>query len=104
MSAPITPRGLAEKSSRPAANATPETRQPATWPADWDHVLDTAIHSWQGEWNTQRVQLLFQARYGRTLSRSHARPFLARRAHQGVFTLHEEPNRRFYTLTNRGTA
>ncbi|MFE2712314.1 hypothetical protein ACFXKI_10055 [Streptomyces mirabilis] len=75
----------------PAAGRAPR------WPTDWDRVLDTAIRTWGGEWDTKRVQSLFQARYSRGLFRSHAREFLARRAHQGVLQLHERPDHRVYT-------
>lgn len=76
-----------------------KTTSPAiSWPDDWDAVLDTAIRTWGGEWNTTRVQRLYLVAYGRGLYRSDARAFLSRRAHDGVLTLHERPNSRFYTL------
>lgn len=68
------------------------------WPADWDRVLDTAIRTWGGEWDTVRVQRLFLARYGRAIGRTPARAFLSRRAHQGLMQLHNRPNSRYYTL------
>lgn len=76
----------------PAGSPGPE------WPADWDAVLDTAIREWGGEWDTKRVQRLYLACYGRGLFRSHARDCLSRRAHQGLMTLHNRPDARYYTL------
>lgn len=101
-SRPVTPRDLAEKSSRPAAaDATPEKpRKTLTWPDDWDQVLDTAIRTWGGEWSPQRVQRLYNARYGLGLYRHDARRFLSERAHAGVLTLHDG-TRRYYTLNTR---
>ncbi|MFE9645279.1 hypothetical protein ACFYO0_14420 [Streptomyces sp. NPDC006365] len=85
----------------PSGNAASETTSPALkWPADWDDVLDTAIHTWGGEWDTRRVQRLYLARNGRGLLRSHARGFLSRRARQGLMTLHDRPGARFYTLNS----
>ncbi|MFE3169292.1 hypothetical protein [Streptomyces sp. NPDC059224] len=72
------------------------------WPTDWERVLDTAIRTWGGEWDTARVQRLYLARYGRPVGRTDARAFLSRRAHQGLMQLHDRPNARYYTLrTNR---
>lgn len=83
----------------------PDTTEPAngpTWPDDWEHVLDTAIHTWGGEWDTKRVQRLFIARYSRGLFRSHARGFLSRRAHQGLLALDDQDaNHRVYHLNTR---
>ncbi|NUP19232.1 MAG: hypothetical protein HOZ81_24695 [Streptomyces sp.] len=76
----------------PAAGPAP------SWPADWDRVLDRAIRTWGGQWNTARVQQLYLARYGRSLGRPDARAFLARRARQGLMQLHDQPNSRYYTL------
>lgn len=91
-----------EKSSRPAADATPEkTRAAFKWPADWDQVLDAAIRVWPGEWQPKRVQNLYAARYGRGLYRCDARRFLSERARQGLLTLVDRPNGRFYTLKTR---
>ena len=78
--------------SAPAAGPAPK------WPADWDRVLDTAIRTWGGEWDTKRVQRLYLARYSKGLFRADARAFLSRRAHQGVLLLHNRPNARYYTL------
>lgn len=86
------------------ANTAPATGAAPSWPADWDRVLDTAIHTWGGEWDTRRVQRLYLTRYGRGLYRSDARAFLSRRAHQGLMTLHDRPSARFYTLNTRSTA
>jgi hypothetical protein len=83
--------------SAPAAGPAP------SWPPDWDRVLDRAIRTWGGRWNTARVQQLYAVRYGRRLRREDARAFLSRRAHQGVMRLHNDPNARYYTLrTTRG--
>jgi hypothetical protein len=71
------------------------------WPPDWDRVLDRAIRTWGGRWNTARVQQLYEVRYGRRLARDDARAFLSRRAHQGVMRLHNVPNARYYTLNSR---
>jgi hypothetical protein len=79
----------------PAAGPAP------SWPPDWDRVLDTAIRTWGGEWDTARVQRLYLVRYGRSLGRPDARAFLSRRAHQGVLQLHDRPNARYYTLRTR---
>ncbi|MGA5506864.1 hypothetical protein [Streptomyces umbrinus] len=68
------------------------------WPHDWDGVLDTAIRTWGGKWDTARVQALYAVRYGRRLYREDARAFLSRRAHQGLMRLHDQPNHRYYTL------
>jgi len=83
------------------ANAAPAAGPAPTWPADWDRVLDTAIHTWGGKWDTSRVQQLYLVRYGRRLYREDARAFLSRRAHQGVLRLHNQPHARFYTLNSR---
>ncbi len=83
---------------------TPAAGPAVRWPADWDDVLDAAIRSWGGEWDTHRVQQLFLARYGKGLFRSHARAFLSRRAHQGMLRLHNRPDSRFYTLDSRKDA
>jgi hypothetical protein len=73
------------------------------WPPDWDRVLDTAIRTWGGKWDTARVQRLYLVRYGRSLGRPDARAFLSRRARQGLMRLHDVPNARYYTLrTNPG--
>lgn len=103
MSAPtVTPLVLTEKSSRPAADATPESIRPTfRWPDDWDQVLDTAIRTWPGEWQPKRVQHLYIARYGRGLYRCDARRFLSERAHAGLLMLHDRPNGRFYTRSIR---
>lgn len=80
---------------------TQTTATAITWPDDWDHVLDTAIRTWGGEWDTKRVQHLYLARYRRGLFRSDARGFLSRRAHEGLMTLHDQdPDHRFYTLNS----
>jgi hypothetical protein len=84
----------------------PETTTDATtpewWPADWDTVLDTAIRTWGGDWDTKRVQRLYLARYGRGLFRSHARDGLSRRAHEGLLDLDDQDaNHRVYRLTTR---
>jgi hypothetical protein len=71
------------------------------WPADWGQVLDAAIRTWGGEWDTKRVQRLYMARYGRGLFRADARAELSRRARLGLMTLHDRPNHRIYTLTTR---
>jgi hypothetical protein len=84
-----------------AGASAPAAGQAPAWPADWDDVLDTAISTWGGEWDTKRVQHLFAARYGRGLFRSHARDCLSRRAHAGVLQLHERPDHRVYTLNAR---
>lgn len=81
--------------SAPAAGPAPG------WPHDWDRVLDTAIRTWGGQWDTARVQQLYRVRYGRQLYRGDARAFLSRRAHQGVLRLHNVPNARFYTPNHR---
>lgn len=74
------------------------------WPPDWDRVLDHAIRTWGGRWDTARVQQLYRARYGRRLCRDDARAFLSRRARQGLMRLHNVPNARYYTaVTTRGT-
>jgi hypothetical protein len=83
------------EASAPAVGPAP------AWPADWDHVLDTAIRAWGGEWDTKRVQRLYLARYSRGLYRADARACLSRRARQGLMTLHERPDARFYTLVTR---
>jgi hypothetical protein len=104
-SRPVTPRDLAEKSSRPAAaDATPDKPRPAlTWPDDWEQILDHAIREWGGEWSPQRVVWLYLARYGRGMYRGDARRFLSERAHAGVLTLHDGTRRRFYTFnTEKG--
>lgn len=79
----------------------PASRPGPRWPADWDHILDTAIHAWRGEWTTNRVQQLYKARYGQGLHRADARAFLSRRVHQGVLRLHNRANARYYTLNSR---
>lgn len=84
-----------------APTEAPAAEPSARWPADWDRVLDTAIRTWGGEWDTNRVQRLYLARYGNGLFRSHARAFLSRRARQGVLRLHERPDSRYYTLDSR---
>jgi hypothetical protein len=71
------------------------------WPADWDTVLDTAIRTWGGEWDTKRVQRLYSARYGSGLFRADARRFLSERAHTGLMALHNRPDHRYYTLNSR---
>lgn len=76
----------------PAAGPAP------SWPPDWDRVLDNAIRTWGGQWNTARVQQLYAVRYGRRLYREDARAFLSRRARQGLMRLHDQPNARYYTL------
>ncbi|MFM9566155.1 hypothetical protein [Streptomyces turgidiscabies] len=81
--------------SAPAASPAP------TWPPDWDRVLDTAIHTWSGEWDTARVRQLYLVRYGSELGRVPARAFLSRRAHQGLMQLHHRPNARYYTPITR---
>lgn len=81
--------------SAPAAGPAP------SWPPDWDRVLDRAIRTWGGRWDTARVQQLYAARYGRRLYREDARAFLSRRARQGVMRLHDQPNARYYTLNSR---
>jgi hypothetical protein len=84
------------------AGATTAPAAPApAWPADWNTVLDTAIRTWGGEWDTKRVQRLYLARYSRGMYRSHARDCLSHRARQGLMTLHERPDARFYTLNTR---
>jgi hypothetical protein len=81
------------------AGSQPPAAGPAPgWPHDWDRVLDTAIRTWGGRWDTARVQQLYLVRYGRRLYREDARAFLSRRAHQGVMRLHNRPNSRYYTL------
>lgn len=79
------------------ASVPPADRAPS-WPPDWDRVLDTAIRTWGGKWDTARVQQLYAVRYGRRLYREDARAFLSRRARQGVLHLHDRPNSRYYTL------
>lgn len=80
----------------------PDQNPPApTWPDDWNHTLDTAIRTWRGNWDTKRVQHLYQARYRQGLFRAHAREFLALRARRGLMTSHEEPTGRHYTLNSR---
>jgi len=74
-----------------------KTTTAVTWPADWDDVLDTAIRTWGGEWDTQRVQRLFLVAYGRGIYRADARACLSRRAHEGALKLHDRPDSRFYT-------
>lgn len=81
-----------------AGASAPAAGQASQWPADWDRVLDTAIRTWGGEWDTARVQRLYLARYGRGIGRSHARAFLSHRAHYGFMRLHNRPNSRYYTL------
>ncbi|GGQ48568.1 hypothetical protein [Streptomyces asoensis] len=83
------------------APAAPAAGPAPGWPPDWDRVLDTAIRTWGGQWNTARVQQLYAVRYGRRLYREDARAFLSRRAHQGVLRLHDQPNARYYTLDTR---
>jgi len=90
-------RGLAAGGGQ-MPEPTPATSPAITWPNDWDTVLDTAIREWGGEWDTKRVQHLYLARYRRGLYRSDARACLSRRAHQGLMTLHDRPDSRFYTL------
>lgn len=73
------------------------------WPHDWDRVLDAAIRTWGGRWDTARVQALYAVRYGRRLGREDARAFPSRRAHQGLMRLHDQPNARYYTaVTHQG--
>ncbi|WP_262058573.1 hypothetical protein [Streptomyces sp. STR69] len=86
----------AEQVGAPAPAARPGPK----WPADWDRVLDTAIRTWRGDWDTKRVQRLYIARYGEGLHRADARAFLSRRARQGVLRLHNRPNSRYYTLAS----
>lgn len=81
-----------------AGAQTPAAGPAPSWPPDWDHVLDTAIRTWGGEWDTARVQRLYLVRYGSELGRIPARAFLSRRARQGVMHLHDRPNSRYYTL------
>jgi hypothetical protein len=88
----MTTTAQAGTSTAPAAGPTHK------WPPDWDRVLDTAIQTWGGEWDTARVQGLYLVRYGHQLGRPHARAGLSRRAHQGVLRLHDRPNARCYTL------
>jgi hypothetical protein len=80
-----------------------KTTSPALrWPDDWDHVLDTAIREWGGEWDTKRVQHLFAARYsGGGIFRDAARNCLSQRVHAGLLQLHERPNARYYTVNSR---
>lgn len=103
MSAPtVTPLILAAKHSRPDGDATPETtRLTFKWPDDWDQVLDTAIRDWPGEWQPKRVQNLYSARYGRGLYRCDARRFLSERARNGLLTLVDRPNGRYYIRNTR---
>jgi hypothetical protein len=75
-----------------------KTTSAVTCPADWDHVLDTAIRTWGGEWDTKRVQRLFLVAYGEGLYRADARRFLSQRAHQGMLILHDRLGHRVYTL------
>ncbi|WP_328934189.1 MULTISPECIES: hypothetical protein [unclassified Streptomyces] len=82
----------AEQATAPAGGPAPG------WPPDWDRVLDRAIRTWGGRWDTSRVQQLYAVRYGRRLYRDDARAFLSRRARQGVMQLHDRPNSRYYTL------
>lgn len=77
---------------------TPAAGPAPSWPPDWDRVLDRAIRTWGGKWDTSRVQQLYAVRYGRRLYREDARAFLSRRARQGVLHLHDRPNSRYYTL------
>ncbi|MFC8515540.1 hypothetical protein [Streptomyces sp. NPDC057257] len=89
----------AEKRHPAGAEATPQNASNTPqWPADWDHVLDTAIRTWGGEWTTKRVQRLFAVRYGGGIFRDAARQCLSQRAHAGLLRLHHRPNDRFYTL------
>jgi hypothetical protein len=80
---------------------SPAAGQAPAWPADWDDVLDTAISTWGGEWDTKRVQHLFATRYRRGLFRSHARDCLSMRARQGLLKLHDRADHRIYTLNDR---
>jgi len=86
-----------EQAEAPASAAGPAP----SWPHDWDRVLDTAIRTWGGKWDTTRVQQLYAVRYGRRLYREDARAFLSRRAHQGLMRLHDQPNARYYTAVTR---
>ncbi|MFI1734009.1 hypothetical protein ACH40E_33315 [Streptomyces acidicola] len=98
----LAPDESGEKSSPTGAEATPKTTRTALkWPDDWDQVLNSAIREWGGEWNPQRVQRLYLARYGRGLYRCDARRFLSERAHAGFLTLHERRGARFYTFKTR---
>lgn len=101
-----------EKATAPTPTATaaqagattvPSVGPAHEWPDDWEHVLDTAIRAWGGEWSPKRVQRLYLARYARGLYRSDARNFLSQLAHQGVLLLHDRPTGRHYTLnTTKG--
>lgn len=91
----MTTTAQAGATTAPAAGPAPML------PTDWDRVLDIAIRTWGGEWDTARVQRLFLVRYGRSLGRPHARAFLSRRARQGVLRLHDEPNHRYFTPITR---
>lgn len=82
------------RAGAPAPAAGPATRQPD----DWNTVLDTALTTWDGSWDTRRVQRLFLARYGRGLFRADARAALSRRARAGLLVLHDQPDHRIYTL------
>jgi hypothetical protein len=84
--------------ARAGATTAPAAGPAVRWPDDWEHVLDTALTTWGGEWDTKRVQRLYLARYGRGLFRAGARTFLSRRAHAGLLVLHDRPNHRIYTL------
>jgi hypothetical protein len=85
-----------------AANTVPVAGPAPSWPADWDHLLDTAIRTWGGEWDTKRVQRLYLTRYGLGLYRADARAFLSRRARAGLLVLDDtDPNHRTYTRNSR---
>jgi hypothetical protein len=86
-----------------AGASAPAAGPAASWPADWDHLLDTAIRTWGGEWDTKRVQRLYLTRYGRGLYRADARTFLSHRARTGALTLHDRPGHRVYTLKDSTT-
>jgi hypothetical protein len=80
------------------ADTAPAAGPATSWPADWDHLLDTAIRTWGGEWDTRRVQRLYLTRYGRGLYRADARAFLSHRARTGLLVLDDtDPNHRVYT-------
>lgn len=92
---------MSETTSAQAGAQAPAAGPAPSWPPDWDRVLDTAIRTWGGRWDTARVQALYGVRYGRRLYREDARAFLSRRARQGLLWLHNNPNHRYYTASTR---
>lgn len=64
-------------------------------------LLADAIRREGGQWTTQRVQRLYSRAGHDAPFRATARGDLKTLARRGVLTLHEDRNRRYFTLANR---